>query len=84
MYDYKTQWINDSQPANQSEAAPPPAPRDGDLLDAYSQAVVRVVGIAQHLGAEGIGAHEATGILDLLRPRAAIQVDREHGQALPP
>jgi S1-C subfamily serine protease len=42
MYDFKTQWINDACNSPSSESKPTP-PRDAELLDAYSQAVVRVV-----------------------------------------
>src|SRR5436190_5441181 len=42
MYDFKTQWINDTQGASRPESKQAPA-RDAELLDAYSQAVVRVV-----------------------------------------
>src|SRR5262245_34457034 len=42
MYDFKTQWINDTRNSPSSDAKPAPA-RDAELLDAYSQAVVRVV-----------------------------------------
>jgi S1-C subfamily serine protease len=45
MYGHKTEWINDtsrSEPSSE-HVAPLGVQRDGDLLDAYSQAVVRVV-----------------------------------------
>ena len=40
---FGTQWISDDNDASADQPASANAPRDGDLLDAYSQAVVSVV-----------------------------------------